>query len=134
MHKLATPTTEDPYYSKIHLSKASKTTSSNATNITSAIWHFWNVSISWLTCKLLVNFDEVDSADEETQEYLTKEIDEHDKDEKYPEGRPGTLLNRLISYGNSKTEKELAEENAGKAAGGNTATTATTGTTTTKAV
>lgn len=59
-----------------------------------------------------VDLDEVDSADEETAEIVNKEYTEHEKDDKYPEGRPGSLLNRMISYGNSKTEKQIAQEAA----------------------
>jgi hypothetical protein len=61
------------------------------------------------------NFDEYDSGDEnqdeETSKYLNKEIEKAEADNQ-PEGRPGTLLNRMISYGNKKTEDQLAREAA----------------------
>lgn len=56
------------------------------------------------------NFDEHDEADEETQEHLSKEIDDAEKNEEHPEGRPGTLLNRMISHGNKKTEEQIAAD------------------------
>lgn len=49
------------------------------------------------------NFDD-DSADEETSNYVNKEIEDTEKDgEKYPLGRPNSFLNRMISHGNKKT-------------------------------
>jgi hypothetical protein len=61
------------------------------------------------------NFDEYDSGDEnqdeETSKYLNKEIEKAET-ENHPEGRPGTLLNRMISHGNKKTEDQLAREAA----------------------
>ncbi|KIV93509.1 hypothetical protein PV10_04720 [Exophiala mesophila] len=58
------------------------------------------------------NFDDHDdSGDEETQEYVNKEADEAEK-EGYDTGRPGSLLNRMISHGNKKTEDQLAREYA----------------------
>lgn len=37
---------------------------------------------------------------------MSKEVDEAEKSN-YPEGRPGSLLNRMISHGNKKTEDEI---------------------------
>ncbi|RVX74122.1 hypothetical protein B0A52_01954 [Exophiala mesophila] len=60
----------------------------------------------------LANFDDHDdSGDEETQAYVSKEADEAEK-EGYDTGRPGSLLNRMISHGNKKTEDQLAREYA----------------------
>lgn len=50
-----------------------------------------------------------DEADEETQAHIQKEIDEAEK-EGHDTGRPGSFLNRLISYGNDKTDREIARE------------------------
>jgi hypothetical protein len=54
--------------------------------------------IAW-TCQLttssLVNFDEHDSADEETMDYVNKEAEEAEKDNQ-DYGKPGSFLNRLI--------------------------------------
>jgi len=64
-----------------------------------------------LTWGTVDNFDEYESGDEETQEYINKEVEEHEKEaDKYPQGRPGTLLNRMISHGNKKTEEQLAKD------------------------
>ncbi|KAK4938804.1 hypothetical protein LTR10_020811 [Elasticomyces elasticus] len=57
------------------------------------------------------NFDENDSADEETVSYVSKEAEAAEKDG-HPIGRPGTFLHRLISHGNKKTEDQLAKEAA----------------------
>jgi hypothetical protein len=57
------------------------------------------------------NFDEHDSADEETVDYVTKEADDAEK-EGYDTGKPGSFLNRLITHGNKKTEEQLAREAA----------------------
>lgn len=50
-------------------------------------------------------------ADEETSSHLQKEIERAEKDG-HDQGRPGGLLNRLISYGNDKTEKQIQEDAA----------------------
>ncbi|KAI1624582.1 hypothetical protein EDD37DRAFT_650453 [Exophiala viscosa] len=57
------------------------------------------------------NFEENDSADEDTVTYVNKEADDAEKDG-HPQGRPGTFLHRLISHGNKKTEDQLAREAA----------------------
>ncbi|EXJ78631.1 hypothetical protein A1O1_09032 [Capronia coronata CBS 617.96] len=57
------------------------------------------------------NFDEHDSADEDTIDYVTKEADDAEK-EGYDTGKPGSFLNRLILHGNKKTEEQLAREMA----------------------
>lgn len=57
------------------------------------------------------NFDEHEELDEETTGHLHKELAEADEeDSKYPQGRPGSFLNRLISHGNKKTEDQIAAE------------------------
>jgi hypothetical protein len=40
------------------------------------------------------------------------QIDKAEADDKYPEGKPGSFLNRLISHGNKKTEEQIAREQA----------------------
>lgn len=59
-----------------------------------------------------MNFDDDDaSADEETVTYVNKEVEDHEKEgDKYPEGRPNSFLNRMISHGNKKTEDEIARD------------------------
>ncbi|KAF2836023.1 hypothetical protein M501DRAFT_1019240 [Patellaria atrata CBS 101060] len=47
-----------------------------------------------------------DEADEETHGTLSKEIDEAEK-HGYDTGKPGGFLNKLIMYGNRKTEDEI---------------------------
>jgi len=59
------------------------------------------------------NFDEHDSADEETMDYVTKEADDAEK-EGHDTGKPGSFLNRLITHGNKKTEEQLAREAAAR--------------------
>ncbi|KIY04130.1 uncharacterized protein Z520_00822 [Fonsecaea multimorphosa CBS 102226] len=61
-----------------------------------------------------INFDEHDSADEETMDYVTKEADDAEK-EGHDAGKPGSFLNRLILHGNKKTEDQLAREQAAAA-------------------
>lgn len=63
---------------------------------------------------LLANFDDDDaSVDEETNTYVNKEVEDHEKEgDKYPEGRPNSFLNRMISHGNKKTEEEVARDKA----------------------
>ncbi|KAI1610848.1 hypothetical protein EDD36DRAFT_442584 [Exophiala viscosa] len=63
------------------------------------------------TNKVTANFDENDSADEDTVTYVNKEADDAEKDG-HSQGRPGTFLHRLISHGNKKTEDQLAREAA----------------------
>jgi len=57
------------------------------------------------------NFDEHDSADEETMDYVNKEAEDAEK-ENQDYGKPGSFLNRLILHGNKKTEDQLAREAA----------------------
>jgi len=57
------------------------------------------------------NFDDHDSADEETVDHVNKEADAAEK-EGHDTGRPGSFLNRLILHGNKKTEDQLAREAA----------------------
>lgn len=57
----------------------------------------------------IVNFDEHDSADEDTVDYVTKEADDAEK-EGHDTGKPGSFLNRLILHGNKKTEEQIARE------------------------
>ncbi|KAM0715973.1 hypothetical protein Q7P37_008487 [Cladosporium fusiforme] len=52
-----------------------------------------------------------DDVDEETTGYLHREI-ERAEAEGHSQGRPNSFLNRLISHGNDKTEKQLAAEAA----------------------
>lgn len=61
---------------------------------------------------MLANFDDDDaSADEETSNYVNKEVEEYEKDgDKYPQGRPNSFMNRMISHGNKKTEDELERD------------------------
>lgn len=57
--------------------------------------------------------DDVSSADEDTHTHINKEVDDAEKEgDKYPMGRPNSFLNRMISHGNEKTEKQLAKERA----------------------
>jgi hypothetical protein len=70
------------------------------------------------------NFDDHDSADEETHTYLHKELEDAEKSDE-PHGKPGSLLNRMIMHGNKKTEEQLAAENAAKGQGGQSAQTST---------
>ncbi|KAJ9651997.1 hypothetical protein H2198_008739 [Neophaeococcomyces mojaviensis] len=60
------------------------------------------------------DFDDEDaSADEETSTYVNREVEDAEKEgDKYPEGRPNSFLNRMISHGNKKTEDELARDAA----------------------
>ncbi|EXJ63472.1 uncharacterized protein A1O5_11521 [Cladophialophora psammophila CBS 110553] len=58
-----------------------------------------------------INFDDHDSADEETTDYVTKEADDAER-EGHDAGKPGSFLNRLILHGNKKTEDQLAREMA----------------------
>ncbi|KAK5121744.1 hypothetical protein LTR85_004619 [Meristemomyces frigidus] len=53
-------------------------------------------------------FDPED-VDEETCGHLHREIEKAEEANE-PLGRPGTFLNRLISHGNLKTEKQIAAE------------------------
>jgi len=66
------------------------------------------------------NFDDHDSGDEETVDYVTKEADDAER-EGQDTGKPGSLLNRMIMHGNKKTEEQIAREmaatNAGAGAG-----------------
>ncbi|KEF53423.1 uncharacterized protein A1O9_10398, partial [Exophiala aquamarina CBS 119918] len=55
------------------------------------------------------NFDDYDSGDEETSGFVTKEAEEAEKSGQEA-GRPGSLLNRMISHGNKKTEDQIARE------------------------
>lgn len=59
------------------------------------------------------NFDEEydSNGDEETSTFVNKEADDAEKGG-HDSGRPGTLLNRMISHGNKKTEDQLAREAA----------------------
>ena len=70
------------------------------------------------------NFDEYDSndegQDEETSAYLSREIDKAEADG-HDQGKPGTLLNRMIAHGNKKTEDQIARESAARAGGQETA-------------
>lgn len=79
-------------------------------------------SHSSLTATAAQNFDEYDSndegQDEETSTYLSREIEKAENDG-HPEGKPGSLLNRMISHGNKKTEEQLARDSAARAAGQN---------------
>jgi hypothetical protein len=57
------------------------------------------------------NFDDHEDLDEETTGHLHKQLEEAEQeDTKYPQGRPGSFLNRLISHGNKKTEDQIAAE------------------------
>ena len=47
------------------------------------------------------------------------------EEKNYPQGRPGSFLNRLISHGNKKTEDELAAEWAARTQSGAGTTTGT---------
>ncbi|KAF7845916.1 hypothetical protein BT93_L0049 [Corymbia citriodora subsp. variegata] len=58
------------------------------------------------------NLDEHDDLDEESTGHLHKDIEDAETNEKYPQGRPGSFLNRLISHGNKKTEDEIAAAQA----------------------
>lgn len=56
------------------------------------------------------NFDEYDSSEEgqdhETSTYLSREIEKAEA-EGHEQGKPGSLLNRMIMHGNKKTEAEI---------------------------
>jgi hypothetical protein len=64
--------------------------------------HPWCVELVeiQLTLCSTVNFDEHDSADEETMDYVNKEAEEAEKDNQ-DYGKPGSFLNRLIVSGHS---------------------------------
>ena len=64
---------------------------------------------SLLLTQVTANFDNHDEADEETTSYLQKQIDAAEKDG-HASGKPGSLLNRLISHGNKKTEDQMKRE------------------------
>jgi DNA invertase Pin-like site-specific DNA recombinase len=72
----------------------------------------------------IVNFDEHDSGDDETVEYVSKEAEEAEK-EGHEMGRPNSLLNRMISHGNKKTEEQIARDLAAKNQAGATGNTVT---------
>jgi len=57
------------------------------------------------------NFDEHDSADEETVDYVNTEAEEAEQ-QKLDMGKPGSFLNRLIMHGNKKTEDQIAQDYA----------------------
>nr|POE72063.1 hypothetical protein CFP56_11939 [Quercus suber] len=57
------------------------------------------------------DYDEED-VDEETTGHLHKEIEKASEGDKYPHGKPGSFLNKLIMSGNKKTEDQLAREAA----------------------
>jgi len=75
-----------------------------------------HASTEWLNMLTIfpADFDEdVSSADEDTHTYVNKEVDDAEKEgDKYPMGRPNSFLNRMISHGNEKTERQLAKERA----------------------
>lgn len=61
------------------------------------------------------DFNDPEDVDEETTGHLHREIEKAEADEaKHPQGRPNSFLNRLISHGNEKTEKELQAMQAEK--------------------
>lgn len=62
--------------------------------------------------------------DEETTGHLHREI-ERAEAEGHNEGRPNSFLNRLISHGNDKTEKQIQAEMAAKNQAGSGTTTNT---------
>ena len=86
------------------------------------------IACPWLTTlpstTTAQNFDEYDSGDEnqdqETSTYLNREIEKAEADG-HNEGRPGSLLNRMISHGNKKTEDQIARESAAAASAQNSA-------------
>lgn len=41
----------------------------------------------------------------------SKDVDRAEK-ENHPQGRPGSMLNRLISHGNAKTDAQIREDQA----------------------
>ena len=87
------------------------------------------------------NFDEFNDdsdIDDDAHRDLHRDYKKSEAEEdKYPQGRPGGMLNRLISHGNKKTEDEInsgsssglpmSKENQAPATTGST-TTGTTGT------
>ena len=67
---------------------------------------------------LTANFDDdYDDADEETNTYVNKEVDDAEKNDDEPYGKPGSLVNRMIMHGNKKTEDQIAAEQAQKNVG-----------------
>ena len=42
---------------------------------------------------------------------MQRDIDKAEE-ENYPQGKPGSFLNKLISHGNKKTEDQIAREKA----------------------
>nr|POE51859.1 hypothetical protein CFP56_26066 [Quercus suber] len=60
---------------------------------------------------LEADYDE-DDVDEETTGHLHKEIEKASEEDKYPHGKPGSFLNKLIMSGNKKTEEQLARESS----------------------
>jgi hypothetical protein len=73
--------------------------------------------IHCLTLTTPANFDDHDEADEETTAHLNKEVDDAEKNDEEPYGKPGSLLNRMIMHGNKKTEDQIASENAASGGG-----------------
>ena len=67
-----------------------------------------------------LNAHDENDVDEETTGYLHREI-ERAEAEGHPQGRPNSFLNRLISHGNEKTERQIAADaeaaNKAKSAG-----------------
>lgn len=57
---------------------------------------------------------EPDDFDDETRVHLQKEVEKAEEDEANPYGKPGSFLNKLIMYGNKKTEDDLAREAAAR--------------------
>ncbi|KAL8688924.1 MAG: hypothetical protein Q9218_005280 [Villophora microphyllina] len=57
------------------------------------------------------DYHSYEEADEETQKHLEKEFAEAEKNG-WAQGKPGSFLNKLIMYGNKKTEEELAKNSA----------------------
>lgn len=58
----------------------------------------------------VADFDGDDDFDDETAGNLHRDIEAAEGDEKNPQGRPGSFLNRLISHGNKKTQDDILRE------------------------
>lgn len=50
--------------------------------------------------------------DDETHGNISREIEKSEQNDKHPQGKPGSFLNRMISHGNKKTEDQIAEDHA----------------------
>jgi hypothetical protein len=91
----------------------------------------------WFTANFDEYNDENDIDDDAHRDFHRDYEKAETEEDKYPQGRPNSMLNRLISHGNKKTEDEMSrgttvtKENQapGAGAGATAGTSSTTGTT-----